>query len=382
MFKMQKLLTTAIAFSLMVLAQRTMAGERYEFYNGVRSLGMGGVAGAVVNDETALLLNPAALGKLRNYFVTVVDPELELGADTQAMIDLDVMAFMDPQDTLDAAKTKPGKRFHQRAQLFPSFVVTNFGMGLYARYAADAFTDSAATNYTYEYRNDLAFVLGFNFRLFDGRVKFGVNARAINRIESQRTDIPIASTGLTLETEINSSTIAKEGFGVGSDVGLILTAPWKLLPTLSFVYRDIGTTSYNMNTGMFLSTTSRPESTPATLDVAIGLFPIIGKNKRMSMSVELVDVLDVVEPVTEEKSDEMMRRLHGGFEINFNDFFFLRAGMNQGYWTAGFELAMFNSQLQFATYGEEVGDVVPKGSTDTYIDKEDRRYVFKYAYRF
>ena len=117
---MQKLLIAALALSLIMSAQPALAGERYEFYNGVRSLGMGGASSAVVNDETALLLNPAGLGKLRNYFVTVADPELELGADTQSMVELDIMAFMDPQDTLDAAKTKPGKRFHQRAQLFPS----------------------------------------------------------------------------------------------------------------------------------------------------------------------------------------------------------------------------------------------------------------------
>jgi hypothetical protein len=35
-----------------------------------------------------------------------------------------------------------------------------------------------------------------------------------------------------------------------------------------------------------------------------------------------------------------------------------------------------------ATYGEEVGDVVPFGSTATYTKVEDRRYVAKFAYRF
>ena len=46
------------------------AMERREFYNGVRGLGMGGASVGVVNDETALLLNPAGMGKLRNAFVT------------------------------------------------------------------------------------------------------------------------------------------------------------------------------------------------------------------------------------------------------------------------------------------------------------------------
>lgn len=358
------------------------AGERYEFYNGVRSLGMGGASVAVVNDETALLLNPAALGKLRNYFVTVADPELELGEETQNMIDLDIMAFMDPQETLDAVEAKPGKHFHQRAQLFPSFVVTNFGMGLYARYATDAYSDNPATTYYYDYRNDFAAVLGFNFRLFDGRLKFGVNARAVNRIESHRDDIPLGTLGLDLETQIGGTTIAKEGFGVASDVGVILTAPWQWLPTLAVVYRDAGTTTYNMNTGMFLSTTERPERTPATLDAGLAVFPIASNKTRLSFTAEMVDVMDAVEPTTEEAADEMNRRLHYGLEFNYSDTFFLRAGMNQGYWTAGFEISMYNTQLQLATYCEEVGDVVPTGSAATYDAIEDRRYVAKFAYRF
>lgn len=369
-------------FILFIATYNANAGERFEFYNGARSLGMGGVSSAVVNDETALLSNPAGLGKLRDYFVTVADPELDLGADTQSMVGADITAFLDPQKTLTDAKTKPGKHFHERMQLFPSFVVTNFGIGMYARYSADAETNAAATTYEYNYRNDFAAVFGFNFRMFDGRIKLGVNARAINRVESNRTDIPVATTGMKFDTVIAGSTVAREGFGIGSDVGLIFTAPWVALPTLSLVYHDVGNTRYDVNNGMFLTTTNRPLSTPATLDAAIAFFPIINNKTRYVFSVEMVDVMDAVEPITSEASDQVMRRIHGGMEINFSDVFFLRAGMNQGYWTAGMEIAVLNTQLQVATYGEEISDVIASGSTATYTTKEDRRYVAKFSYRF
>ena len=58
------------------------ARELHEFYNGVRCLGMGGACAAVVNDETALLVNPAALGKLRDYYGTILDPEVESSANS------------------------------------------------------------------------------------------------------------------------------------------------------------------------------------------------------------------------------------------------------------------------------------------------------------
>ncbi|MCB0384242.1 MAG: hypothetical protein KDD43_02520, partial [Bdellovibrionales bacterium] len=38
------------------------AGQNFEFYRGIRQMSMGGAAIAVVNDETALLSNPAGLG--------------------------------------------------------------------------------------------------------------------------------------------------------------------------------------------------------------------------------------------------------------------------------------------------------------------------------
>ena len=367
---------------LVVLVTQAYSGERFEFYNGVRSLGMGGVTVAVVNDETALITNPAALGKLRDYFLTMADPELDLGADTIEMIGLDVLAFLDPQETLDKANEFPGQRFHQRAQVFPSFVVKNFGIGFYGKYAVDAFTDNPATVYTYNYRNDFAAILGFNFRLFDGRLKVGFNGRAINRVEAHRTDIPVGQTGLDLETVVNGTTIASEGFGVAGDVGVILTGPWTFLPSIAAVYRDVGKTSYNMNEGIFIDTTNRPDRTPETIDVGFSLTPIIGKGNRMTIAGELVDVLDAVEPEDEEASDEITRRIHYGIEFNFKDVFFIRAGANQGYWTAGLEVAMFNSQFQIATYGEEVGDVVPVGSAASYTKIEDRRYVAKYSYRF
>jgi hypothetical protein len=368
--------------SILFVTMNADAKERFEFYNGVRSLGMGGVTAAVVNDETALLSNPAALGKLRDYFVTVLDPELELGADTDALLGGKYTAFLDPQDTLDKAQASPGKRLHQRVQLFPSFVTTNFGLGVYGRYVADAMVSADSTTYEYEYRNDYALVLGFNLRLFDGRIKFGINARGVNRVEVQRDDIAVAATGLDFEAISGTETLAREGFGIGTDVGLIFTGPWKTLPTLAFVYHDAGITSYDMNDGYFFITDRRPERTPPTLDVGLGFFPIVGKNSRMAISVEMMDVLDALEPVEDEKSDEVMRRLHAGMEVNFSDIFFLRLGMNQGYLTYGLELAIENTQLQFASYGEEVGDVIAAGGTGTYTAVEDRRYVGKFSYRF
>lgn len=351
--------------TILLVSMQLYAGERFEFYNGVRGLGMGGTSVAVVNDETALIQNPAALGKLRDYFFTVVDPELDLGSDTQSIIGTDVMAFKDPQDALDKVNDKPTRRLYERAQVFPSAVFPNFGIGLFLKYEASAFIDETTNKFNYNYTNDMAAVMGANLRLLDGMIKIGANVRAVDHTTVRKDDIDPTSTNLQM------GTLAKEGFGFASDIGILLAAPIAYLPTLGIVYRDAGNTRYNINHGNNLSTSERPDTTPATLDVGLAMFPIIGKTTRWTLTAEVKDVLAKVETADE---DDINRRIHAGMEFNFSDIFFTRLGYNQRYWTAGFELSLFNYQLQIASYGEDVG------TKDDPL--EDRRYVAKFAYRF
>lgn len=346
----------------MFLSSRAFAGERYEFYNGIRALGMGGAGVAVVNDETALLVNPAGLGKLRDYFITLIDPEGDVGQDTERVMGTDILKVTDPQEVLNRALLTPDKRVHSRGQVFPSVVVPNFGIGVFGKNEVNAELDTATNLFSYDYTNDYALVAGFNFRLFNGIIKLGVTGRAVNRTEVRRTDIDPSSTTLSLKT------LAASGLGVGADGGLMITAPIAWLPTIAGVYRDIGRTSYALRDGMFLNTTERPTSTPETIDGAISISPILGKRFRSTWTVEYRDAMNVYEET------DATRRVHGGVEFNYADAFFLRAGMNQRYWTAGLELAIVNYQFQVASYGEDVGDSV------THIP--DRRYVAKFAFRF
>ncbi|NJL25617.1 MAG: hypothetical protein HC902_10875 [Calothrix sp. SM1_5_4] len=340
------------------------AAEIYEFYNGVRPLGMGGAGIAVVNDETALLVNPAGLGKLRDYFITIADPEAEVGGQTEQISGLETFGMTDPQKALEKCKDNPDKHLHGRAQIFPSLVVPNFGVGLYGRVQFDAQVNSTDNTFLYDYTRDYAMVFGFNFRFFNGIFKLGTNLRVTDRTTIRRDDIDPNSTNLSADS------LASSGVGVGSDTGVMLSAPIRWLPTLAAVYRDVGRTSYAFRDGMFMKTSStgHPDSTPESLDVALALYPILGKRLRSTWTFEVRDVLTL----SEEK--DQMRRYHAGFELNYADALFLRAGMNQRYWTAGLEFAMMNYQFQAASYGEEIG-------TDS-TPREDRRYALKFAFRF
>ena len=338
------------------------ARERHEFYNGIRCQAMGGACIGVVNDETALLVNPAALGKLRDKYGTILDPEIDannLGIEKISKTpSLAPFQLEQVKSLLDA---NLDKSYHARLQLFPSFVARNFGIGLLGKYNLDARESADGATIDTFYRDDMSFVIGYNLRFFDGRIKIGFNAKVLSRIEVDNETL--STTGA-----LDYQTIASEGVGVSTDVGIILTAPWTFLPSITAVVRDVGGTSFDKATGVRMTTATRPESIAQDMDVAFSLFPIHSRYVRSSWTLQYNGILSL------SQEDDKAKRMHGGMEFNFGDVFFVRGGYNQRYWTAGVELASEFFQIQASSYGEEIG-------TQT-SSEEDRRYSVKLAWRF
>lgn len=338
-----------------------LGSQTFEFYQGVRSLGMGGAYTAIVNDETALLTNPAGLGRLRDVIVTIADPEVAGSFNDTEMTTLTNTSAQTPSDLLVLLNQNKGKHWFAKAQAFPSIVAPNVGFGIHGKYVYDAEVNKAGTNYRLDYTNDYAATLGFCFRFFGGIVKLGGVGRYVNRIEIHKDLDPTVAT-------IDMNQTASEGAGMAGDAGLMLTAPIAWLPTLAVTVRDAGNTNYTLTNGMFLQTQTRPIETPQTVDVGYALFPILSNHTRMTITADYHDALDA------NKDSFSIKKVHAGMELNVADFFYLRAGYNQGYWTAGLELSTESFQLQAASYGEEIGiQTAPK---------EDRRWVGKIAIRF
>lgn len=339
------------------------AGERFELYKGIRAMGMGGAVVATVNDETALLSNPAALGKLRNSFLTVIDPQIDTNADiTRFVTASNLTQALDAQGLLQILNANPGRYFHLVGNLFPSLIIPNFGFGLLVNYSYNANVDSTGTTFTFNYRNDYAPVIGYNLKLFDGIIKIGFHARYMNRVEIN-AQLPTSSTGLQI------STLASEGNAIAADAGLIFTLPFTYLPSLALVAHDVGGTKFDLGAGYFYKPSTRPQDVRASYDAGISINPIISNHNRLQISLEYRDFLNAY------NETDIYRRVHGGIEFNLSDLLFLRAGWNQRYWTAGLELAVQNFQIQFATYGEDVG-------TDGVAPQEDRRYMGKFSFRY
>ncbi len=359
---MTKQRTLTLIITMISFGALAQTNEVRQYYNGARSLGMGGTGIAVVNDETSLLINPAGLGKLRDIYGTVFDPELEGSANYPELYRAN--AFTDttnPEKISTTLINNPDNHFHGKTQLFPSFVARNFGVGIFAKRLLDARVDAPALNFTQFYQDDLALLLGFNFKLFGGRLKLGATTKVISRIEVNNT-IPVATGTFAIAAN------ASEGVGVGLDAGITLTAPWAWLPTISAVARDIGGTKFDSATGVRMTTLTRPAPVTQDIDVAVAVFPIHSNKSRSAFTIEAQKLQAM------QASTDKMKHGHVGYEYNYGDILFLRAGMNQKYGTAGFEVASERFQLQYAYYGVDIG---PNGTPE-----EERRWVWKFSYRF
>ena len=343
------------------------AGERFEFYNGIRPLGMGNTSTASVNDETALLINPAGLGKLRDFFGTIFDPEIDIGSS--AMNIYRAKSFTNPvsvSQVMPAVILAPGEYYYSRIQVFPSFVAKNCGIGIFAKNELAAMVDPTTNLASLFYRDDLAVLLGYNFRFWDGRIKLGFTGKIISR-----TEVDESAIDPTLASDIPTlvaNNYAKHGLGIGGDVGLLMTAPWQNLPTIGIVAHDVGNTVYDKSYFTRLATANHPNVTLQDLDAGISFQIIHQPNIRSLWTIDYKGIL------TAKDEPDKTKLYHFGFELNFGDVFFMRAGYNQRYFTGGLELSSERFQFQVATYGEEVGTLASP--------KEDRRNVAKFTFRF
>ena len=357
-----------VVLLLFLISFQSNATEWLESYNTTRSLGMGGAGVALSSDETALFRNPANLGSVRNIFGTFLDPEIEASSNfvTQVTSNSTGKAF-EIEEVNTILNTNREKFYHARMQLTPSVVRRYFGFGLIYHNQLNAETNAAGTELNTQYRNDMGAIAGANVSFFDGRVKLGASVKLINRIE-------VTNPTLSTAGPLDLATIGSEGTGIATDIGLLIQAPWALIPTLGVVVKDVGNTKFDYKSGVRLTTATQPALVKQSVDVALAIFPIHANNFRSLWTLEYRDA-------TNSRNDTNAKKhLHFGLETNWRDILFFRAGLNQNYWTAGFEIASERVSWQLASYGEEIGgDIVSGIETPS---REDRRLSMKFTVRF
>lgn len=356
----------------------SFAGEALIFdihqqYISTRAMGMGNAHVAVADDESALFFNPAGLKQLKeskmNLFIK--------GAGNPDILDLadDIdKAGSEAQAISDVLVANYGKNYSLRAPSI-GFLWANPKWSL-AFIPADVSIDTAfqqsvgpSINLKAYQDTTLAFAKSWNLKTVQqGVLNYGVTSKLIYRAGLDKI-VGIASIQNDKVLEAEDS---NEGLTLDFDLGAMWHAPqaetgfWSYFqPTAGIVVRNVLDYGYFTNLGLY---SDDKNGDPEKLRRVIDLGTSFQLPDWWVWSSRLAfDVRNILHP-----NWTFQKGIHLGLEFNWEMFSWWkggwRAGLNQGYWTAGFTGQFSVFKLELASFGREVGTSSNK--------VEDRVYMF------
>lgn len=325
-------------------------------HRGARPMGMGGAFTALADDENALFYNPAGLSAIERLDLAIVNPLVDI---SQKSIDL----WEDAQDidtddvgqVTELMRKYVGEHQHLQFSMFPyaGFRVAETGIMIGALVQGDGQVDirNPAWPEAYvDYVQDLGLFAGAGLQLPNTGLKVGAVAKLIYRksLEEIYTAADVADDGFDDRFEDDQ----KSGSGFSLDLGVIYT-----LPFTDFVKTDIGLAILNvpqMDMG-----DAKDVKTQANAGIACE------KSFDRFRLVGTLDYMDLTQSLDED--NDIGKRLHMGVELKTPFYVSVRAGVNQGYFTAGITADFRFLRLDFAAYTEEVGSYAGQRSDQRYV---------------
>jgi hypothetical protein len=325
---------------------------------------MGNVGIASAEDAaTAMFYNPAALARTKKAVLEFFNPQLEMGQNVPSLGAglKDFGKHLNLQKVRPLLEAKPNTASYLGASLYPNVHAQNFNFGILLKAEGVSYVD-ADDKLIYRSRYLTVPTMGISMGLLGGRFRLGLAARGISLAENDRSTTAAENIGYSLD--------ADQGFGLGLDAGALLALPVATLPTLGFVARNVGDTTFR---GSAPATLASGEALPhekikMTYDAAFAVFPKFNQRSKITLAADYRDILNMHET-------DLGRRINFGIELDFHRTFFLRAGMTRGYWTAGLGLASKYGSLDIGTYAEEL-------HRTSFQVLEDRRYSIRYGSHF
>ncbi len=343
-----------LSFFLILSANISKAAELLEMNTSVRALGMGNAYTAVVADKDSLFYNPAGLAKVEGINWSIAN--MYAGVNGEDVYDsYQGFADADAGTTAFATQVKSlfGKNIWIGGGAKTAFTVPYLGVAAYDSLTGSAYLSNPAyPNMNVNFINDYGAALGFAFDLAPNLLSVGVVGKRITRIGSA---FPIGvSTLANLSSSELQDQINNRGTGYAVDYGMNLTLPLPVKPTFSFVWKNMGYTSFTQDFGA--------RAPPMIRDEMIAGF-------GLTIDLPGVDIRPAMDFKYANRSDEALgKKLHFGIEFDL-PIISIRGGFNQGYYTMGAGVDLGFIKLDAATYGVELGEYPGQ--------HEDRRYILQ-----
>ncbi len=350
------LIVLAAGLFLLVTVVGVCAEEYPTLHRGVRPLGMGGAFTAVADDENALFYNPAGLSNIDTLQLGIFNPLIEVSENTIDMYyDSQDTDFEDTGEVTDFLRDYVGEHQHGRVALLPhvGFNIRDYGIMVAGLAQATLDMDvrnpvwpEAHVDAVYEY----GLLAGVGLKVPITGLRAGATVKFISRhsLDEVYTATDIADDDFDQELEDDM----ESGSGIGFDLGAIYRMPF-----LEIIDLDLGLTVQN------LPEMDMGDAKPLETQTNVGLAAT-----KSFAGFDLVAALDYMDLTNSYDEDEdPAKRLHMGAEVRLPKILSVRAGLNQGYYTAGATVDFRIVRFDVATYGEEVGAHAGQ--------REDRRYI-------
>lgn len=376
MIVLAKVLVALLILSPLAEAQSLYSGIRNQFQS-TRAMGMGNAFTAVSDDVNAIFYNPAGISQLKqgesSWFLKADgDPTI---SDFLSDINDATNSTDETQAITDAIQKNYGNHYSVRAPSLgflwarPSWALAvipldlSLDLGL-NRTVGPSISLNAVQDTT------IAFTYNWNIKKWQnlGTFNVGVTTKLIYRMNVDEV-VDVAS--IALNDEVFNEEDAKEGMTLDADIGFLWKGPWQSFnPSAALVIRNVGDYGYFGNMNLIGKGTGTPERLNRVID--LGYAMDMPGFWVFSWKVA-ADMRNMLHPQW-----SVRKGLHLGTEFIWKVASWFsggwRAGINQGYWTAGFtgEFAVF--RLDLASYGEEVG--VPD------LNIENRRYMLTMSLDF
>lgn len=345
------------AAAVLLFAVTSWAAPYRSIHMGVRPLGMGGAFTAVADDQNAIDYNPAGLSRARSFGLGIVNPMVEVSEDSYDFYkDFDDIDQDNTTEVAELLRKYVGDNFHIKvaADIYTGFRIGNAGVMVAG--VGRGYADMAIRNPTYpelhlnsvvDYGGQVG--VGYELPMVPG-LSLGIGVKVLNRtsIDEVYTAVDIADDdfGDTLKDD------QKDGSDASFDLGMIWTREIEGLTRVS-----LGLAGLNIKKMDFGE--ARDQETQYNAGVAL-------EQTFFGFTLtEALDYHDITDNLEGDGSTE--KKLHMGAELKFPFLLAVRAGLSQGYYTAGATVDFKLIRFDVATYGEEMG--VYAGQ------KEDRRYV-------
>lgn len=301
-----------------------------------RSLGMGNAYTAVVDNGDAIFYNPAGLARVSGIHWTVLDPRAAINSPEN----LQMSGELNTSDVAAMIDKFYGKRIWggiaggKSAIWLPYFAVAAYQNSEVGAYVGSSPNTRLDLNYYFDYGG----ALGMAADLVPGFLSLGASVKYINRTGTISQIGPSTLAGV--DAEKLKSEMQRRGVGYGVDFGALLRFPGQVSPSISFVYRDAGITSFSHEDGAGPPTSIRSE-----MLVGAGLkFDLPLVTITPAIDFRYVNWTGVATGLG----------INAGVEVSL-PLLDLRAGMSQGYYTAGAGIDLGILQIDAATWAVELG---------------------------